>query len=53
MFGTQNSSMFGKPQQKTSALDAQTSQSFGMNITQPSFFGSNTTQTSKPFQGDY
>lgn len=50
MFGTQSSSIFGKP---TSAFGAQTSQSFGMNTTQPSIFGSNTAQTSKPFGGNF
>lgn len=52
VFGAQNS-IFGKPQQATPAFGAQTStQSFGMNTTQPSIFGTNTAQTSKPFGGN-
>ncbi|XP_050438636.1 nuclear pore complex protein Nup98-Nup96-like isoform X2 [Adelges cooleyi] len=49
VFGAQNS-IFGKPQQTTPAFGAQTStSSFGMNAAQPSIFGANTAQTSKPF----
>jgi len=47
-------SIFGKPQQTVQAFGAQTTtQSFGMNATQPSIFGSNTAQTSKPFGGNF